>query len=190
MIIIIYYYVTKLTNIRPVVVCPDISSPAQSLASVMNVPSNSCLPCRFGSFLGSLFGQPGAASSAGCLRVNRNAKNRHRSTISSPARNVNTLDSRKHHHLRSCRHSVFGGIVVVCTGHSCAQHCLSGSIVPHRGRPIRKHQIPLCGQRLVVAAYHTGGIRPERYLLPRGHGQSVVPVLSATRVLPLPRFDQ
>lgn len=166
-------------------VCPDISSPAQSLASVMNVPSNSCLPCRFCSFLGSAFGQPGAASSAGCLRVNRNAKNRHSSTISSPARNVNTLDNRKHHHLRSCRHSVFGGNVVACTGH-CAQHGLSGIIVPRRGRPIRKHQRPPrcrwpaaavanvlkpCGH---VAAR---GMRPARPVLPRRghHGRSAVP---------------
>lgn len=147
----------------------------------MNVPSNSCLPCRFVSFLGSEFGQPCATSSAGCLRVNRNAKNRHRSTISSPARNVNTLDSRKHHHLRSCRQSVFGGMVVACTGHSCAQHCRSGSIadvVPRRGRPIRKHQRqPPRWPAAVAAAAAVANVsspcatlRRAWYLGPRGGG--------------------
>lgn len=86
---------------RPVVVCPDISSPAQSLASVIKVPSKSCFPClaAFCSFcLGSL--GPYSAS----LRQHKNAKARHISTISSPARKVHMLDSRKHQYFRTDRH--------------------------------------------------------------------------------------
>lgn len=88
------------TRMRPVVVWPEISSPAQSLASVMNVPSNSCLPrAAFCSFcLGSL--GPYSASFA----QQRNAKARHISTMSRPARNVQMLDSRKHQYFRTTRH--------------------------------------------------------------------------------------
>lgn len=89
-----------LTRILPVVVCPEISSPAQSLASVMNVPSNSCLPClaAFCSFCLGSFG-PNSAS----FRQQRKAKSLHTSTMSSPATKVQTLDKRKHHHLRTRR---------------------------------------------------------------------------------------
>lgn len=90
-----------LTKIRPVVVCPEMSSPAQSLASVMNVPSNSCLPrWAFCSFcLGSL----GAYSAS--LRQHKKAKARHIKTISNPARKVHMLERRKHQYLRSLRQS-------------------------------------------------------------------------------------
>ena len=99
-----------LTRMRPVVVCPDMSSPAQSLASVMNVPSNSCLLWR-AAFCSFCLGSLGANS--GSFRQQRNAKARHSSTMSSPAKKVNMLDSRKHHHRRICRHSLMlpGGCV-------------------------------------------------------------------------------
>lgn len=86
---------------RPVVVCPDISSPAQSFASVMNVPSNSCLPrAAFCSFcLGSL----GAYSAS--LRQHKKANARHISTMRSPARNVHILDNKKHQYFRTLRQS-------------------------------------------------------------------------------------
>lgn len=91
------------------VVWPDISSPAQSLASVINVPSNSCLPrLAFCSFCLGSFGD-----SSGSLRQQMNAKARHRRTISSPAKNVKMLDNRKHHHFRSIRHSSIGASVVI-----------------------------------------------------------------------------
>lgn len=99
----------KLTKIRPVVVCPEISSPAQSLASVIKVPSNS-LPWRL-VFCSFCFGSFGANS--GSLRQQRKANARQRSTISSPARKVKMLDSRKHHHFRSFRQSSTGGCSVV-----------------------------------------------------------------------------
>lgn len=113
----------KLTRIRPVVVWPDISSPAQSLASVMKVPSNSCLPrLAFCSFcLGSL------GESSGSLRQHMKAKARHSSTIKSPARNVNILDIRKHHHFRSWRHSSIGSSVV--TNKSSAQLIPTAGVV-------------------------------------------------------------
>lgn len=99
-----------LTRIRPVVVCPEINSPAQSLASVIKVPSNS-LPWRavFCSFCFGSFGQ-----TSGSLRQQRKANARQRSTISSPARKVKMLDSRKHHHFRSLRQSsITGGCSVI-----------------------------------------------------------------------------
>lgn len=91
----------KLTKMRPVVVCPDINSPAQSLASVMKVPSNSCFPCRL-AFCSFCFGSFG--DSSGSLRQHRKAKARHSKTTNRPAKNVNMLDNRKHHHFRSCKH--------------------------------------------------------------------------------------
>lgn len=86
---------------RPVVVCPEMSSPAQSLASVIKVPSKSCLPC-LAAFCSFCFGSLGPYSAS--LRQHRNAKARHISTMSSPARNVHMLDSRKHQYLRTWRH--------------------------------------------------------------------------------------
>ena len=104
-----WFKVFKLTKIRPVVVWPDISSPAQSLASVIKVPSNSCLPrLAFCSFcLGSL------GESSGSLRQQMNAKARQRRTIRSPAKNVKMLDNRKHHHFRTWRQSSIGASVVI-----------------------------------------------------------------------------
>lgn len=97
-----------LTRILPVVVWPDISSPAQSLASVIKVPSNSCLPrLAFCSFCFGSFGD-----NSGSLRQQMNTNARHSSTISSPAKNVNMLDRRKHHHFRTIRHSSIGSSVV------------------------------------------------------------------------------
>lgn len=90
-----------LTRIRPVVVCPDISSPAQSLASVIKVPSKSCFPC-LAAFCSFCFGSLGPYSAS--FRQHKNAKARHISTISSPARKVHMLDSRKHQYFRSERH--------------------------------------------------------------------------------------
>ncbi|CAH2241841.1 jg16231 [Pararge aegeria aegeria] len=99
-----------LTRIRPVVVWPEMSSPAQSLASVMKVPSNSCLPWRaaFCSFcLGSL------GDSSGSRRQHMKAPTRHATTTMSPAANVMIDDKRKHHHFRSLRQSssLFGAVV-------------------------------------------------------------------------------
>lgn len=99
----------QLTKILPVVVWPDISSPAQSLASVIKVPSNSCLPrLAFCSFCLGSFGD-----SSGSLRQHMNAKARQRRTMRSPAKNVKMLDKRKHHHFRSWRHSSIGASVVI-----------------------------------------------------------------------------
>lgn len=92
------------------VVWPEMSSPAQSLASVMKVPSNSCFPCRaaFCSFcLGSL------GESSGSLRQQTNAHARHNNTTRKPARNVKIEDRRKHHHFLTLRHSGSDGAVVV-----------------------------------------------------------------------------
>lgn len=105
--LIIYSEDWELTNILPVVVWPEISSPAQSLASVINVPSNSCLPrLAFCSFcLGSL------GDSSGSLRQHMKANARHNSTMSRPARNVKILDNRKHHHFRILRQSSGDSVV-------------------------------------------------------------------------------
>lgn len=106
---------------RPVVVCPDISSPAQSLASVINVPSNS-LPWR-AAFCSFCLGSFGANS--GSLRQHRKAKARQSRTISRPARKVNMLDSTKHHHFRTLRHSSTWGASVVAASHVIpAELCL------------------------------------------------------------------
>uniref|UniRef100_A0A182VA01 Uncharacterized protein n=1 Tax=Anopheles merus TaxID=30066 RepID=A0A182VA01_ANOME len=109
-----------LTKIRPVVVCPEISSPAQSFASVINVPSKSCLPWRE-AFCSFCFGSFGASS--GSFRQHRKANARHSSTASRPARKVNMLDRRKHHHFRTRRQSSrsVGGSSVVSTDCSSSQ---------------------------------------------------------------------
>lgn len=95
-----------LTRILPVVVCPDISSPAQSLASVMKVPSNSCFPslAAFCSFCLGSFG-PRSVS----LLQQRKAKSLHTRTISSPAKKVQMEDKRKHQYFLSSRQ---GSVVV------------------------------------------------------------------------------
>lgn len=78
------------------------SSPAQSFASVMKVPSNSCLFCR-AAFCSFCLGSFGASS--GSFRQQTNAQARHSSTTSSPAMNVKIDDSRKHHHFLTLRQS-------------------------------------------------------------------------------------
>lgn len=88
------------------------SSPAQSLASVMKVPSNSCLPCR-AAFCSFCLGSFGASS--GSLRQQTNAHARHTSTTRSPARNVKIDDRRKHHHFRTLRQSSSGIDAVVAS---------------------------------------------------------------------------
>lgn len=98
---------------RPVVVCPDMSSPAQSLASVINVPSNS-LPCR-AAFCSFCFGSLGANS--GSFRQHKKAKARQSRTIRRPAKKVNILDSKKHHHLRIFKQSSSGGSSLVSCSH-------------------------------------------------------------------------
>lgn len=102
----------SLTSIRPVVVWPEMSSPAQSLASVMKVPSNSCLPWR-AAFCSFCFGSFG--DSSGSLRQQTNAQARHNSTTRSPAANVKIDDSRKHHHFRTLRQSYSGLDAVVAS---------------------------------------------------------------------------
>uniref|UniRef100_A0A1B0A8U5 Uncharacterized protein n=1 Tax=Glossina pallidipes TaxID=7398 RepID=A0A1B0A8U5_GLOPL len=89
-----------LTNIRPVVVWPDMSSPAQSLASVIKVPSNSCLFLAFCSFCLASLGPK-----SGSLRQHTNANARHSNTMNNPTRNVIMLDSKKHQYFRTLRHS-------------------------------------------------------------------------------------
>lgn len=99
----------RLTRILPVVVCPEMSSPAQSFASVMNVPSNSCLPWRaaFCSFCFGSFGE-----NSGSFRQQRKAKALHSKTMVRPAKKVKMLDRRKHHHFRSLRQPSSGDAVV------------------------------------------------------------------------------
>lgn len=100
----------RLTRILPVVVCPEMSSPAQSFASVMKVPSNSCLPCRaaFCSFCFGSFGE-----NSGSFRQKRKANALHSKTMVRPAKNVKMLDRRKHHHFRTTRQSSTVGDTVV-----------------------------------------------------------------------------
>lgn len=127
-----------LTKILPVVVCPEISSPAQSLASVMKVPSNSCLPWR-AAFCSFCFGSLGENS--GSLRQQRNANTLQRSTINSPAKKVNMLDSKKHHHLRSLRHSAFGAGLLETTSLHSSQHDIPTAHYSHSAiRPLALQQ--------------------------------------------------
>lgn len=130
---------------RPVVVCPEMSSPAQSLASVMNVPSNSCFPClaAFCSFcLGSL--GPYSAS----FRQQRKAKALHIRTIRRPARKVHMLDRRKHQYFLSERQSsglmevAFEG-PVAASSLAIPRSALPSSVEAstlHRSLPIKSHQ--------------------------------------------------
>ncbi|CAF4813536.1 unnamed protein product [Pieris macdunnoughi] len=109
-------FVTKIdTSIRPVVVWPEISSPAQSLASVIKVPSNSCFPWR-AAFCSFSFGSLG--DSSGSRRQHTKAHNRHSSTTSRPAMNVTIEDRRKHHHFRTLRQSSSSGIGAVVASSS------------------------------------------------------------------------
>lgn len=85
-----------------------------TLASVINVPSNSCLPrLAFCSFCLGSFG-----ANSGSLRQQINAQKRHSSTIRSPARKVNILDNRKHHHFRTWRQLSSKGASVVTNSSS------------------------------------------------------------------------
>ena len=101
----------ELTKMRPVVVCPEMSSPAQSLASVTKVPSNSSLACRggLGKFCCCCFKSLWLYSGDASFRQQIIDKARHKRTISRPARKVKMLDRRKHHHFRSLRHSISSG---------------------------------------------------------------------------------
>lgn len=99
----------NLTKMRPVVVCPEMSSPAQSLASVTNVPSNSSLACRGGFGRFCCFRSLWLYSGEGSLRQQIMDMARHIRTIKRPARKVKMLDRRKHHHFRSLRHSISSG---------------------------------------------------------------------------------
>lgn len=109
-----------LTRIRPVVDCPEMSSPAQSFASVMNpisFPPAVAAPAP--AFTGSLTGATGLAPPPlSWLRQQRKAKARHIKMMNRPAKNVNTLDRRKHHHFRSFMHSSCGsrGTVPLVSG--------------------------------------------------------------------------
>ena len=110
------------------------SSPAQSLASVIKVPSNS-LPWR-AAFCSFCLGSFGANS--GSLRHQRKANARQSKTISSPARKVNMLDSKKHHHFRSRRQSSFG----VCSVGS--SHVIPADLCPriaHSPAPSTSHTL-------------------------------------------------
>ncbi|GFU80408.1 hypothetical protein TNCV_3521801 [Trichonephila clavipes] len=101
----------RLTNILPVVDCPEMSSPAQSFASVINPisfppaiappPGTPPLP---GSVALTTFA-PAPAPLFSLFRQQRKANARQIRMMKSPAMNVNTLDRRKHHHLRSFMHS-------------------------------------------------------------------------------------
>lgn len=104
--------VRRLTNILPVVDCPEMSSPAQSFASVINPISfppatTAAPPAAFGSAALTTFA-PAPAPLFSLFRQQRKANARQIRMMKSPAMNVNTLDRRKHHHLRSFMHSSWG----------------------------------------------------------------------------------
>lgn len=130
---------------RPVVVWPEISSPAQSFASVMNVPSNSCFPCR-AAFCSFCLGSLGASS--GSLRQQRYAAMRHNDTTANPAMNVMIDERRKHHHFRTLRHSTSSGSDAVVVSSSdeaiplgreaSSQACHAPAITPHTSRACRR----------------------------------------------------
>ena len=98
--------IDNITRMRPVVVWPEISSPAQSLASVTNVPSNSSFCCLGGLGRFCCFKSLWLYSGEGSFRQQMMESARHKRTMSRPARKVKMLESRKHHHLRSLRHSI------------------------------------------------------------------------------------
>ena len=106
-----HHQVSVLTRILPVVVCPEISSPAQSLASVTKLPSTRfmdlALPggrppwfCWAASFSFCCWTSNSVASL--CLQ-NKNSPRRHIKTIAIPATKVKMLDRRKHQYMRFSR---------------------------------------------------------------------------------------
>lgn len=147
-----------LTKILPVVVWPDISSPAQSFASVMNVPSNSCFPLwAFCSFCLGSFG-----ASSGSFRQHRKANALHSKTMSRPARKVNILDRRKHHHLRTFKQSSAIGGSSVGGDSPQLQHCThSAAISLPRGASISASHALIspkerhCNRTSALAHFHS-----------------------------------
>lgn len=131
------------TRIRPVVVCPEMSSPAQSLASVMKVPSNSCLPCR-AAFCSFCFGSLGENS--GSFRQQMKAARRHSTTIVSPARKVTIDESRKHHHFRTLRQSSMGVGSVAASSHDAmntkAFTQTARALAPSGRLPVARSELP------------------------------------------------
>lgn len=107
-----------LTNILPVVDCPEINSPAQSFASVMNPISLPPPVPATAPFATSLFGPGLVPAPLSWFRQQRKANARHIKMMKRPAKNVNTLDRRKHHHFRSFIHSSWGsrGTVPLVSG--------------------------------------------------------------------------
>lgn len=87
------------------VVCPEISSPAQSLASVMNPISATSLLLLPPILLSGTFVLVTAWVSPVFFRQQMKASARHMSMMNRPTKKVIMLESKKHHHLRSLRHS-------------------------------------------------------------------------------------
>lgn len=174
------------TRIRPVVVCPEMSSPAQSLASVMKVPSNSCLPWRaaFCSFcLGSL------GENSGSLRQQMKAARRHNTTTASPARKVTIDESRKHHHFRTLRQSSMGVGSVAASSHDA----MDTKAFTRAARALAPSGRQACGWcPLRVARPASLALLPELliYTLPRSIGWcarlrlAALPALAALAAFP------
>ena len=89
----------RLTKILPVVVWPDISSPAQSLASVTHPISVS------GPFNPGFWGLPGFCTVLAFLWQQSHAKIRHDKTRSNQTKNVIKLEQRKAYQCLSSRHN-------------------------------------------------------------------------------------
>uniref|UniRef100_A0A1A9UQ55 Uncharacterized protein n=1 Tax=Glossina austeni TaxID=7395 RepID=A0A1A9UQ55_GLOAU len=147
-----------LTNIRPVVVWPDMSSPAQSLASVIKVPSNSCLFLAFCSFCLASLGPK-----SGSLRQHTNANARHSNTMNNPTRNVIMLDSKKHQYFRTLRHSSASNEFLILKNvytHEHSTHMYS-ELSPERTQSLRKDQksspkVIIDHQKLNPIAFYSG----------------------------------
>lgn len=120
-----------LTSMRPVVVCPEMSPPAQSFASVISpisvAPSPGALrwlaPCppaaSCAAWAAALAWAAFPAALALRLREQqRKANARQIRIMKRPARNVKIDDSRKQYHFRVFRHSSCGLMVVVTAGRS------------------------------------------------------------------------
>lgn len=95
----------RLTRILPVVDCPDINSPAQSLASVINPISATSLLLPPPPLLSGTFVFVAAWESLAFIRQQMKANPRHMRMMNNPTKKVIMLESKKHHHLRSLRHS-------------------------------------------------------------------------------------
>lgn len=125
------------------------SSPAQSLASVMKVPSNSCFPC-LAAFCSFCFGSLGPYSAS--FRQHKKARARHISTISSPARNVQMLDNKKHQYFRSTRHSCPGTVALLMD--ESGSPAASSLVIPRWALPTAEtstHRVNLIGKDTAVA---------------------------------------